>query len=44
MTAFSSALGLVAARITARGGMAYQALLGSFSAAAILIGGYWLIS
>ncbi|HSF39028.1 MAG TPA: High-affinity nickel transporter, partial [Thermoanaerobaculia bacterium] len=44
MTAFSSALGLVAARITARGGMAYQALLGSFSAAAIVIGGYWLIS
>lgn len=44
MTAFSSALGLVAARITARGGMGYQALLGSFSAASIVIGGYWLIS
>lgn len=44
MTAFASALGLVAARITARGGMAYQALLGAFSAASIVIGGYWLIS
>lgn len=44
MTAFSSALGLVAARITARSGMGYQALLGSFSAASIVIGGYWLIS
>ncbi|HKV11297.1 MAG TPA: High-affinity nickel transporter [Thermoanaerobaculia bacterium] len=44
MTAFSSALGLFATRLTARSGMAYQALLGSFSAAAIVIGGYWLIS
>jgi sulfite exporter TauE/SafE len=44
MTAFSSAFGLVAARLTARGPRAYQALLASFSAAAIVIGGYWLIS
>jgi hypothetical protein len=44
MTAFSSALGLIATRLTARGGMAYQALLGAFSAAAIMIGGYWLIA
>lgn len=43
MTAFSSALGLVAARITARERFAYQALLASFSGAAIVIGGYWLI-
>lgn len=44
MVAFSSALGLVAVRLTARGGRAYQALLGAFSAASIVVGGYWLIS
>jgi hypothetical protein len=44
MTAFSSAFGLVAARVTARGRLAYQALLASSSAAAIAIGGYWLVS
>ncbi len=43
MTAFSSAFGLVAARVTARGPRAYQALLASSSAAAIVIGGYWLV-
>lgn len=43
MTAFSSAFGLVAIRVTARGNRAYQALLASFSAAAIVIGGYWLV-
>lgn len=43
MTAFSSAFGLVAARVTGRGLRAYQALLASFSAGAIVIGGYWLI-
>jgi hypothetical protein len=44
MTAFSSAFGLVAARVTAGGRRAYQALLASSSAAAILIGAYWLAS
>jgi hypothetical protein len=44
MTAFSSAFGLVAARVTGRGLRAYQALLASFSFAAIVIGGYWLVS
>jgi hypothetical protein len=44
MTAFSSAFGLVAARFTTRGLRAYQAMLASFSAAAIVIGGYWLVS
>lgn len=44
MTAFSSTFGLVAHRITARGQRAYQALLASFSLAAVLVGGYWLIS
>lgn len=46
MTAFSSAFGLVAVRVSARGARgnrAYQALLASFSAAAIVIGGYWLV-
>lgn len=43
MTAFSSAFGLVAARVTARGLRAYQALLASFSLAAVGIGGYWLV-
>lgn len=44
MTAFSSTFGLFAARVTARGLRAYQAMLACFSAAAILVGGYWLIS
>lgn len=44
MTAFSSAFGLVAASITGRELRAYQLLLASFSAAAIVIGGYWLVS
>ena len=44
MTAFSSAFGLVAARVTARGLRAYQALLASFSLAAVVMGGYWLVS
>jgi hypothetical protein len=44
MTIFSSAFGLIAHRITGRGQFAYQALLASFSAAAIVVGGYWLMS
>ena len=44
MTLFSSTIGLIAHRITARGLWAYQALLACFSAAAILVGGYWLMS
>ena len=44
MTAFSSAFGLVAARVTGRGLRAYQALLASFSLAAVVVGGYWLVS
>ncbi len=44
MTIFASAFGLIAHRITGRGQRAYQALLASFSAAAILVGGYWLMS
>jgi sulfite exporter TauE/SafE len=44
MVAFSSALGLVAVHLTARGSRAYQGLLYGFSAASIVIGGYWLIS
>jgi hypothetical protein len=44
MTIFSSAFGLIAHRITGRGQLAYQALLASFSAAAIVVGGYWLMS
>jgi hypothetical protein len=44
MTLFSSAFGLIAHRITGRGQLAYQALLASFSAAAIVVGGYWLMS
>ena len=44
MTAFSSALGLVAARVgDRRGGRAYQAMLAAFSGAAVVVGGYWLI-
>jgi hydrogenase/urease accessory protein HupE len=44
MTAFSSTFGLVADRITGRGQRAYQALLATFSVAAVVVGGYWLIS
>ncbi|HEY0511004.1 MAG TPA: High-affinity nickel transporter [Thermoanaerobaculia bacterium] len=44
MTLFSSTFGLIAHRITGRGQLAYQALLASFSAAAIVVGGYWLMS
>jgi hypothetical protein len=43
MTIFASAFGLIAHRVTGRGQRAYQALLASFSAAAILVGGYWLM-
>jgi hydrogenase/urease accessory protein HupE len=43
MTIFSSTFGLIAHRITSRGQLAYQALLASFSAAAIVVGGYWLL-
>jgi hypothetical protein len=44
MVAFSSALGLAAVRLTARGGRSYQALLGGASAASIVLGGFWLVS
>jgi hypothetical protein len=44
MTTFSSALGLIAARLTGRHAWAYQALLATFSGAAIVVGGYWLIA
>jgi sulfite exporter TauE/SafE len=43
MVAFSSALGLAAARLTARGAGAYQALLATFSAISIVVGGWWLL-
>jgi hypothetical protein len=43
MVAFSSALGLVAVRLTTRGTGAYQALLATFSAVSILVGGWWLL-
>jgi hypothetical protein len=43
MTAFSSALGLVAARVGDPGGRAYQAMLAAFSGVAVVVGGYWLI-
>lgn len=42
MVAFSSALGLVAVRLS-RGTGAYQALLATFSAVSILVGGWWLL-
>lgn len=42
MVLFSSALGLLATRITRFGRSAYPALLGTSSAVAILVGGYWL--
>lgn len=44
MVAFSSALALVAVRLTARGTGAYHALLGACSAISIVIGGWWLIA
>jgi hypothetical protein len=45
MVAFSSALGLVAVRLTTtRGTRAYQALLASFSAVSIVVGGWWLFA
>jgi hydrogenase/urease accessory protein HupE len=44
MTAFSTTLGAFAARITARGQRAYQALLASFSGLAILVGAWWLVA
>ncbi len=43
MVAFSSALGLVAARLSGRGAGTYQALLATFSAVSILVGGWWLL-
>lgn len=43
MTVFSSALGLVAARVGEPGGRTYQAMLAAFSGAAVVVGGYWLI-
>ena len=43
MVAFSSALGLVSVRLTAGGAGAYQALLATFSAVSILVGGWWLL-
>jgi hypothetical protein len=43
MVAFSSALGLVALRLTARGAGAYQAVLATFSALSIVVGGWWLL-
>jgi hypothetical protein len=43
MVAFSSALGLVALRLTTGGAGAYQALLATFSAVSILVGGWWLL-
>lgn len=43
MVAFSSALGLVALRLTARGAGAWQAVLATFSALSIVVGGWWLL-
>jgi hypothetical protein len=43
MVAFSSALGLVALRLTAGGAGAYQLLLATFSAVSIVVGGWWLL-
>jgi sulfite exporter TauE/SafE len=42
MVAFSSTLGLFAARVTRIGRPAYQALLATTSVVAIAVGGYWL--
>jgi hypothetical protein len=44
MVAFSSALALVAVRLTARGTGAYHTLLGACSAVSIAVGGWWLIA
>jgi hypothetical protein len=44
MVAFSSVLGLAAVRLTSRGTGAYQALLATFSAVSILVGGWWLLA
>ncbi len=44
MVGFSTTLGWLALRITARGQRAYQALLGGFSAAAVVVGCFWLVS
>lgn len=44
MTAFSAALGAAAARIAVQGPRAQQALLGALSAAAVVVGGFWLMS
>jgi hypothetical protein len=44
MVAFSTALALVAVRLTARGTGAYHALLGACSAVSIAVGGWWLIA
>lgn len=43
MVAFASALGLVSLRLTSRGTNAYQALLATFSAVSIVVGGWWLL-
>jgi hypothetical protein len=43
MTAFSAALGVAATRITIHGPRAQQALLGALSAAAVVVGGFWLV-
>ena len=43
MVVFSSTLGLLATRVTRFGRSAYPALLGTSSAAAILVGGFWLV-
>ncbi len=44
MVAFSSVLGLVAVRLSSRGAGAYHALLATFSAVSILVGGWWLLA
>lgn len=43
MLAFSSALGLLATRLTRFGQQGYQTLLGTSSVVAILVGGFWLV-
>jgi sulfite exporter TauE/SafE len=43
MAAFSSAIGLLGARATARGDRLYRAVLGLCSTAAIGVGGFWLL-
>lgn len=44
MVAFASVLGFASLRLTAGSGRGYQALLGSASAASIVLGGFWLVS